>query len=195
MSISAQARAKGKLFLPGSSIRRNVHLDWWDHLTPMIMARGFREVADMAVEASRDRSGHPDRFFYPVAFLYRHYLELQLKYIISLGGRLFQREVKGLAIHDLDKLWKEARAIILEVWPTTKPRVLKPIDQAMKEFHQVDPSGQEFRYDKKVSGDRSLLRAPRIIDLDNIAEQMAAVSKLLSAAQTGIDEAIAATQP
>ena len=81
--------------LDGSSSNRSTlaNLQWLVRFRTddSVLAEGFKEAADMIVaELERgENSKHPDIYFFPVAYLYRHSVELQMKEIlrqaISLG--------------------------------------------------------------------------------------------------------------
>lgn len=128
----AQAKAKTTAtFSDVGDTYRNCHLDWWGSDTPTAICKGFKEVGDLAVVASLENPHHPDIYFRPVAFLYRHYLEVQLKRIVQLADKLLHTKDRkqALATHDLLKLWTEARKVLERVWPDADDSQLKKPSQ------------------------------------------------------------------
>jgi hypothetical protein len=175
-------------FRPEGDLIDNVHLDWLGNYTPSAMAEAFKDAADRVVISIRADVRHPDAFVYPVAYLYRHYLELQLKNVIHqaanlLGKRLGKRELFG---HDLQRLWRRARSLILEVWPGGEATHLAPIDQAVQEFAELDFDGQCFRYFENRDNQRNLQNSPRILSLDNLMDRMDEAFEILSGCELGI---------
>jgi hypothetical protein len=133
------------------------------------IAAGFKEAADSLV-ASYQSGKRTDGLLYPIAFLYRHSFELLLKAVVELGDELhLQARDKGALItHDLRRLWIEAREIIMRVWPTGGTSYLAPIESILDEFHDLDRSGDGFRYLLDRTGNPNLEKAPETIDLDNL---------------------------
>src|SRR5262245_58289418 len=115
------------LFRAARDTTRNVHLDWLVRYTRSGMAEGFKTAADRVVGACSEDSWHTDIYFYPIAYLYPHYLELQLKNLLLCGRALIRGEDFGEKAwgHDLKPLWKSVRSIITKVWPEGDPGELK----------------------------------------------------------------------
>jgi hypothetical protein len=171
-----------RFFRPDTDSRKSVHLDWLGEHRPYAMARGFKETGDFAVKAVLSRPEHPDPYFYPIAFLYRQYLELQLKNIIDLGRQTefavsFEADI--MRRHDLQRLWTVAKAMITRRWPAGDAAELQIVEQAVSEFSELDPYAQAFRYEKDLRGNKNLANARRIIGLKNLRRQIRKVSKLL----------------
>lgn len=82
-------------FRAGPDRKKNVFLDWLGEFQPSAMVGGYGEAADLVVAGSAADVRHPDRHFYPVAFLYRHASELQLKLPIELGRALNDEDSKA----------------------------------------------------------------------------------------------------
>jgi hypothetical protein len=102
-----------------------VDLDWLNvWLTDSLLADAFKEAGDkiiMELERKEDPR-HPDMFFMPISYLYRHSLELQMKQVIRLGIRVEAIEnslkvKKALRHHELYRLWNYVKKIILKFWP------------------------------------------------------------------------------
>lgn len=75
---------------------------------------GFKLAADMVVAAVPTEGRYANDLFFPIAYLYRHHLELMLKELIRLGLRL--GSLNGcediLGEHSLHRLWNKAKQLI-----------------------------------------------------------------------------------
>jgi hypothetical protein len=180
-------------------------------------AYGYKEAADKVVESAKHDIQNPDPLFFPVAFLYRHYLELTLKELVCLGRSINAIEpsfdsrsrrcpqcdhkwsVKEdvLFQHNLDKLWKQVRKLIKDESANDGREVTEAIDaieKIVQEFHILDGSGQETRYARNKKGEWSLtapgghqLRHQRV-SLENLRLTMEKVERFLEASYCMLDE-------
>ena len=175
---------KGKCFHLGSI--------WWHDPG---FSRGFKEAADMMIESYEARRTRPyrDELFFPVAYLYRHCLELKLKEIIRIGVELrvlSRKEVEeAMDNHNLAKLWTRAKKPIEDCWPKGEKTPLKAVEAVINEFHQADRTGQAFRY--QTDKDGSLHRHPDLpehISITNLKQTMDAAYTFLNACYDGLFE-------
>ncbi len=150
---------------------------------------GFKRAGDMIVAAAQAEGQHPDDLFFPVAYLYRHHLELMLKELVGLGVRVGSLEgcEDCLGQHNLHKLWNKAKQLIMEVWPDSPVDDLNGTEQMILEFHKLDPTGQAFRYARDKHGAPHLQGAPQRIDLNKLKAAVDSVSTFLDASYAGID--------
>ena len=150
---------------------------------------GFKRAGDMIVAAAQADGHYPDDLFFPVAYLYRHHLELMLKELVCLGLRLGSSNGCDdmLGKHDLQNLWSKVKEMILSGWPDSPADELNAAEKMIGEFHKLDPTGQAFRYARDKRGEPHLQNAPRRIDLDNLKTKVDALSNYLDAAYAGIE--------
>ena len=102
---------KNKLFQDGGHYLEISHIGWGDTTTQFYgYIEGYKTAADNLIEnalASKDIKTL-DTFFFPICFLYRQYLELQMKSIIleysSVSRRAKQALIKDIG-HDLLFAW------------------------------------------------------------------------------------------
>jgi hypothetical protein len=109
-----------RAFKGGGNRLTNVVLSWFRMFgDEEQVADGFKEAADLIVDGLSEgkRLEHPDKFFWPVSYLYRHALELKLKEILRTAHQLSltSLEPTKLGSHDLMFLWKRAREA-LKAW-------------------------------------------------------------------------------
>ncbi|KKK92494.1 hypothetical protein LCGC14_2702380, partial [marine sediment metagenome] len=111
-------------------------------------AEAFKIAAEMVIDTCQEAGRHPynDELFHPVAYLYRHCLELQMKSIIRVGVGMdfFKPDEVADALdgHNLARLWNRAKKLLLDRWPIADQAPLKAVEAIVNEFHQADPNGQ-----------------------------------------------------
>lgn len=164
--------------------------DWWNNACMnwsssgwSLYASGYKEAADALVERVEERSSSQDTFVYPVLFLYRQYLELQLKMMVRT-----LRHLQGVGLdfpkgHRIDALWTEADKLLRQAFPDESKVELIETGRLISEFAKVDPLSTAFRYPVDNEGNPSL---PGItyINLRNVRDVMAKIAMLLEGAYT-----------
>jgi hypothetical protein len=168
---------KKRVFADRSRPHGTVVLNW--HGTPerefIFFAEAFHLVAQDAVAALRKNPhfslyGSPVEDFraYPVAFLYRHALELYMKAVILVGapmltikgiGQINQKEL--LKNHKLDSIRQDLEKVFDAYeweWDLGNPRFrsLDDFRKTIAELHSVDARSDAFRYPLNTKGDPSL---------------------------------------
>ena len=89
-------------------------------------------------------------------YLFRHYLELSIKFLIFHSRWLEDQHTNANAAaiqdvaktHSLQGLWTMARAECVRVMPAEEWNAIDIafIDACITEFHAIDPNGERFRY-------------------------------------------------
>lgn len=166
------------------------------HVDDTLLAGAFKEAGDMVVkELSRGKAGkHADIYFLPIAYLYRHAMELKIKQIIRLGIKLDLVELDekletALEEHKLHQLWNYTRKVIEGYWPESPKEDLDAAGRIVQEFHKIDKSGQTLRYTKDKNGESTLARLPASVELTHLKDVFEAVFNLLDGSQAGLSEA------
>ena len=137
---------------------------------------GYRKAAVAVFEKAVETRTSPEFIVLPMAFLWRHHLELVLKDIIALGRRLVGEPWGFPPGHSLMKLWKEARPHITQCGDSNAPE-LANVEANLREFEHVDPGADGFRYPFNRDRDaRSLDRAPDLVNLQVLHEAMEALA-------------------
>ena len=107
-----------------------------------------------ALESDKDKR---DGLFYPICFMYRHFIELTLKQLIIHAEAFYEKtEIIGYELQKYTKPKKELESIhSLEILVKRLIDVLTCISEGhfddeikkiILEFHAIDPVGQTFRY-------------------------------------------------
>jgi len=186
-----------KAFTEGVLGPTQAYLECFKYLLNDIpIADGFKDAADQLVDylASGECIGHPDKFFFPIAYLYGHGLELYLKSLVNDGIDLGilerdSRIEKLLGTHNLYELWKKVRIILQEFWPNGDPSDLTAVENIVGEFHRLDASGQKLRYSRDKQGNPNLRTAPSHVELTELKRVVAGLFSFLDACSNGLGEA------
>lgn len=174
----------GILFGVSPNISLQVAISHWnkDFYT---YAKGYKDAADFIVLGAIDGSRHfnfqINELVFPIVFLYRQYVELRLKDIISLGNRLNGRRPllpPDLQDHEVQKLWKKAKPIIKSVSSIVAPDDLEAVETIVKAFKKVDPTGMVFRYPVDKKGCFHLPEMT-VVNLGGLKETMQKVGEFL----------------
>ena len=150
---------------------------------------GYCRAADRLVEHVAETARDQDLFVYPIAFMYRHHIELQLKEIIDVGRQLTTSTESGHPTHHkLHALWPQAKGLMRQVWSSEPdPPEFALIDHFIEQFAVIDHDSTAFRYPKQKSGDQSLGGVKRI-NLYNLAECVHSFSGFLTGAADALSE-------
>lgn len=174
--------------------------DWWYNACLHISvdqwttyALGFRQLADLGVEAVGDRQGRKfktmvvtDEAVYAVVFNYRQYLELMLKGLITAAERyLGEQGDLPTKTHNLQALWTRLRPSLEHIWPTEEH--YDTVEDQIRQFCAVDATSEAFRYPILKDGQQSLPGLTHI-NLMNLKEIVDGISTLLEGSDIGIYE-------
>jgi hypothetical protein len=150
-------------------------------------AVGYKRAADFLVERVSQERRHQDTLVYPIAFLYRQYLELRLKELIHNGNMLLDIPLMEKNLHHgIDKLWEQCRDILEKIHPNENTDEFDDIEKYIIEFARTDPSSTAFRYPANKQGKPSL-KGLTHINLRYLAEVMDKIAKLLDGAAVEFD--------
>ncbi len=127
-------------------------------------------------------------------FLFRHFVELELKYILFYSRWLKDSQTNNKEdieaidqIHFLDKLWASVKDEAPKKFEgdSWKKFDVEFIDKVVRELNAVDPGSYGFRYNGKVFGAGEHSSDPELpIDYEAIYKQMKHVYYVLHAMKT-----------
>lgn len=144
-----------QLFIQGDDWQNNAMLGW-AHFPLDTYALGYKDAADALLYALAERRASLDTVIYPLVFLYRQALELQLKLLLPLARRLADAPAKDEHRHELMPMWQELRRH-LEVLITEKDDAEhEAMEKFISQLHQADPQSFAFRYPTNKKGEVSL---------------------------------------
>lgn len=145
-----------KLFISGEPWQMNAVLNFGMGATGY--AEGYLQAAEALMDQLENGRGLPDLLVYPIVFLYRQHLELQLKDIIwhLKQAGYYKRVVPGG--HDVLQLWKESKSPLEEYcgWGKDEAENLKRVEEYLRQFSEIDAHSDAFRYHVNKKGAPSL---------------------------------------
>ena len=159
----------------------------WTYDKRDIYARGFRFGADVLAEHIFRTGNGLDTLIFPLAFCYRHNLELSMKIILHDGWQLLDDARVVPKIHRLHDLWPSCRKIAEQVWPEGDRAVLATMTKLVNELSCVDSEGYEFRYSESKDG-RTSLNGITHINIENFVNVVTKMSCLVDCISTGLAE-------
>ena len=172
---------KGKqaaaLFASDPDLWHNAYLDrasmeWW------LYADGYRKAASALVEQCEtfyDRNA----LIYPIAFLYRQYIELTLKGFILDGNEVVVKAHSLPKSHNLNDLWSLCKKIVHERDLPVQKAEVAAIEKGIHEFSEFDPTSEAFRYPVNKRGAPSLPPAIKALSIRRLAAAMDKLAECL----------------
>jgi hypothetical protein len=142
----------------------------------VIYMNGYKTAADELIQhalASKN-AGRLDTLIFPILFLYRQYIELELKWVFlvySDADRSVKKSVISDVGHNLIKLWQKVRAILLEDATPKEQQDVNIVEDYIEQFHKLDESSFSFRYPITKNLDQ-ILNDERRINLPNLRQRM-----------------------
>ncbi|WP_223497068.1 hypothetical protein [Pseudomonas sp. A-RE-26] len=175
-----------RLFVQGDDWQHNAMLGWT--LFPAdLYAIGYKDAADGLLQAIVERKASLDSAIYPLVFLYRQALELQLKLMLPLARRLSGEEPLDDHRHELMPLWRTLRRLLEKLDPRPDDEELPAMDSFIQQFQDVDPISFAFRYSTDKKGALSLPDLQHI-NVRHLSEVLDSVFLMLSGIYSWLDE-------
>lgn len=159
-----------------------------------IYADGFKRAAQLLI-SSVQSTYEINTVVFPILFLCRHHIELMLKEIIGYGLYLNEEVRPPPGGHDLQNLWKEAKAYIRKEISDVSTDESENIEHLILEIHALDATSEGSRYPvikKRTQGGRNASfswDSPHInldeldVKMKTIGEFLHKVANFLSVAQ------------
>ena len=168
--------------------------DWWNNACLNFLsdgwslyAIGYKDAADILVSQVEQKKSHQDTLMYPIIFLYRQYLELEIKDLIRDARKLLNINEPFPQIHAIDRLWGICSDLLNQVSPGDSEDAIRHIKRLIDEFCIVDPMATAFRYPEDRQGKPSLPEMSAV-NLRNIKEVIGKISVILDGAGAMIHE-------
>ena len=126
--------------------------NWWQYTS------GYKEAGDLLLQNALG-GGRQHVLVFPIVFMYRHYIELQLKEIL-LNNWAYLGISRGLpTYHNIGRLWAICRDVFHKMDEAVAPEFTKTkqyqieivsrydaLEADLKMFSQWDPNSESFRY-------------------------------------------------
>lgn len=177
-----------QLFTKGDDWHNNAMLGW-THFAWDIYASGYKDAADALVAAIAERRTSLDSAIYPLVFLYRQALELELKLLLPLARHLAGEESIADHHHRLLPLWQELRRLLWQLNPREDDKEMPAIEEFIRQMDKVDPGSYAFRYPTNKKGEVSLPDL-RHINVRHLSEIMDSVFMMLGGIYAWLDDGV-----
>ncbi|WP_083236523.1 hypothetical protein [Pseudomonas sp. S3E12] len=175
-----------KLFVRGDDWQNNAMLGWAPYSMD-IYAAGYKDAADAILYALSERRTSLDSVIYPLVFLYRQGLELQIKLILALARQLANSPAKEDHSHSLMPMWAELRTLLNELTPHACDQEVPAMEQFLHQLAEIDPQSFSFRYPEDKKGQLSLPDLHHI-NVRHLSEVMDSMFMLLSGIHSELGE-------
>jgi hypothetical protein len=147
----------------------------------------FKDAADRLVDSIDPGSTEQDHLAVPILFLYRHYLELDLKHVIRSARIALRLKEEDLFDHRLLELWKTCRSLLEQIQPNDPSRSFDAVEALIAELFNLDPFATAFRYSHDRKGNLSLNRLDAV-DLRHFRQTIDGVYRFLFGCDCVVDE-------
>ena len=145
-----------------------------------LFAVGYKKAGEMLVETVMKSRRDHDSLVFPIAFVYRQYLELRLKQLIRDSKRLLD-DASGFPVtHKIAELWTMCRPLLNRIELNVGEQVLDAIEELIAAFADGDEDSYAFRYPTDTKNNPSL---PDLsyVNLPNLAEVIKKMANFLEA--------------
>ncbi|MHB8050492.1 MAG: hypothetical protein ACYDHQ_04640 [Coriobacteriia bacterium] len=133
----------------------NYGVDPW-HL----YAHGYRLAAETLTQNVRDTHHDQDYLIWPVLFLWRHHLELEIKSIARVSSKVLGQKWLPEDEHDLSQLFASAQRLFAQAFREFDERLpheqTQRLRRAFGKFKAIDIKSVTFRYPEDLSGSKHL---------------------------------------
>ena len=147
----------------------NLHSVTWTHYVI-----GYERAAHQLFEGMH-QNGHMQNFLcFPIVFLFRHYIELELKRLTAMAQVARNGRADRIPVdHDLIRLWTRFESETREFDDYSNQSAL--VCERIRELSSIDSRSESFRYPIEKRGAPVFSTIERI-NVRNLAEIMEAIS-------------------
>lgn len=136
----------------------------WRPDTSSLYVEGYWHGANKLAMGIIENRESIDYLVYPTLFLYRHYIELKIKYLIADSREVLEEKVGFPKHHNMFNLWGLLKANINRIAKSKGNDLYSHItsgdcnkvDDGMAFYKEVDLGSMAFRYPKDQDGNTSL---------------------------------------
>jgi hypothetical protein len=141
-----------KLFISDGEYYEHAHFGWSHFsVTSAGYCMGYKDSADTLIdEAIKSKNIRKlDTFIFPILFLYRQYLEWQMKSIYlkySEETKEIKQKIIGKCGHSLIKIWNIIRPIMENEASDKDRKTTKIVEKYIQQYHEFDTKSTKYRY-------------------------------------------------
>lgn len=159
-----------------------------------VFAKAYTSAANRLAASLLEAPRFSDYEAYPVAFLYRHAIELSLKQIIYRGSVLAkfrhmdELDEKLHNEHDLVRLSQSASKVLSTLFPNDEAlaNLKRALTGICEEWSEIDPKSDAYRYPINTKGAPSTKRN-QLVNLRDLSSRMSPLLEALDAVHFGFD--------
>jgi hypothetical protein len=115
---------------------------------------GYKRAAQLLRDQMLVEQHYLDSLIYPLGYLYRHHVELQLKWLIEHASWLRDTASFPKRTHKLSVLWAELNEILEEIAPDEQV-FCNELSTDLTVLSLFDDSAENFRYRTDTKGNNS----------------------------------------
>ncbi len=135
-------------------------------------AVGYFTAAGTLADQLRERRSRIDLLIYPVAYLYRHGIELGVKSLCEFLPTLWNENGKVIYTHELLGNWAGIKPYLMQNKDfDTDGILISTVETILRDLVEIDPKGEVFRFAQDRGGGLHL-QDTRLINLNVLAETM-----------------------
>lgn len=167
------------IFAADEDWQNNACVNWQhDYLEAYVI--GYKDAADKLSELIIKNNCGQDTLVYPLAFLYRQYIELRLKEIISEGRILLGHKGTFPKHHKIKDLWQTAKSIAIEIADNGKEHPdFSYVEHVINDFAKIDPDSFSFRFPTTKKGETAIDKSLTHINVRRLANHINGLSEYL----------------
>ena len=135
---------------------------------------GYFKATKRLVESLEERTNRNpvDIMVYPIGYLFRHGIELNLKYFADVLPHLLSEKKALKFTHKLEDNFKLVKTYFIRIpYISLDELKIERAEKILREFLEIDPSGEVFRFPKNKKG-KSHLQNTTLINLLVLGEAM-----------------------
>lgn len=203
MKISAelkeplQAPSKDDVLFDFDSIdpMANARLNY-SYRPDLFYSMGYGEAAKLLVEHVLKTYADQDTLVFPIAYLYRHHIELVIKRVLVLCAEVLKRplsppEKSHLKKHRLDLLWNDIKATLRVSYKRASGKMppnahIQGVDSYIRQLNERDKESDSFRYSTSKEGRRALADLTHI-NIRSLADKMERLSEFFAAIECQLE--------
>lgn len=184
---------EGRLFTSGKGWWENAQVTHHPLSRAAIIERGYKRAGDILVGQALKEQSDMNFLVYPIIFCYRHYLELNLKWILMNYGK-YAGIGPDTSSHNLRKLWSNCRHVLehFSFDDQSSRTGIESVEGLVHEFARVDPGSFNFRYTTDTCGEPIALQITDV-GLENLREKMGKLDHFFCGWDGYIDFLVSAT--
>lgn len=143
-------------------------------------ALSYRQAAEIVVGELQSSRVVMSSTLLPALFLFRHYIEIRLKELVVLCGKILGEEQSISSHHKLYPSWGRLKGLARRIDNQFQGEEVEVVEKCIKELSELDERGDVFRYPVDTQGNTNLNRTS--IPIENFAKTMEAIANYLDGA-------------